>query len=129
MKIILTICTANKDASTDLLPAKKRYLSNRIKIVDQIAQKENLPFYILSGKFGIIKADKPIPWYDKQLKQENTEALLPVIIDQLKQEKITEIVFYGKSKDEKGWIAYHEVLERATRDLNIQIKKNILKNY
>ena len=95
MKIIMTICSAEKDMDMAHMPAKQRYLNNRIKIVDQIGKKKSLPFYILSGKLGVIKADELIPWYDKQLKMDDIPTILPIIIKQLKKEDIKEIIFYG----------------------------------
>ncbi|MBU1046929.1 hypothetical protein KKH36_04100 [Patescibacteria group bacterium] len=127
MKVILTICSKNKDKNEVLMPARKRYLSDRIKKVEQISINNKLPFYILSGKFGIINSNELIPFYDKLLKQEDIKNLLPLVRDQLIQEKITEIIFYGEGINTKGWKAYYEIIEKITNKLNIKLEEIIIK--
>ena len=117
MKIISTICSKDKDESLGLLPAVQRYISSRIANVFDTAKKEGSPFYILSGEYGLIPADYPIPYYDHQLKMEEVNDISRKIVGQIKGNGITEIVFYGRSKD-GSWKPYYEALEKAAEETN-----------
>jgi hypothetical protein len=121
MKIVLTICSLEKDNSMEDLPAKIRYTNPRIKEVNEIAINENLPFYILSGKFGLLKSTSLIPWYDKLLEHEDVKSMVPLLVEQLVKEKISKIHFYGKSKSASGWGAYYDLLELACEKLMIKL--------
>jgi len=121
MKIVLTICSFEKDKNEKILPAIERYTHPRIKEVNEIAINENLPFYILSGKFGLLKSTSLIPWYDKLLEHEDLNSMVPLLVEQLVKEKISKIHFYGKSKSASGWGAYYDLIELACEKLGIKL--------
>jgi hypothetical protein len=121
MKIVLTICSFEKDKNEKILPAIERYTHPRIKEVNEIAINENLPFYILSGKFGLLKSTSLIPWYDKLLESEDVNSMVPLLVEQLVKEKISKIHFYGKSKSASGWGAYYDLIELACEKLGIKL--------
>ncbi|HOO77138.1 MAG TPA: hypothetical protein PK636_03235 [bacterium] len=73
--LVCTICCRDKDAAPGLLPARKRYRSRRIAEVGRLAREAGLPLAILSGKYGLIDADAPIPYYDTLLRPEGVPAI------------------------------------------------------
>ncbi|MCX6348287.1 MAG: hypothetical protein NTV79_02130 [Candidatus Aureabacteria bacterium] len=65
--VICTICCRKKDPAAGLLPALRRYRSNRIDRAAELARSARMHLVILSGKFGPRWADAPIPDYDRLL--------------------------------------------------------------
>jgi len=65
--ILCTICGRKKDPAAGLLPALRRYRSNRIARAVALARAARMSLVILSGKFGPLWADAPIPDYDRLL--------------------------------------------------------------
>lgn len=97
-----------------------RYKSTRIKQVTKIANAEGLPFFILSGKYGLIEYDKPIPFYDHLLLDQEIDRISKIVSTQIINNNISSIDFYAKLKLH-DWVAYYEVLEKAAELSNINL--------
>lgn len=123
MKIISTICSKRKREELGLLPAEERYTGEHLVETREIAKKENLPFYILSGKYGLISNGKMIPYYDYYLEDKAVGALIKKVVNQMLKEKISEIDFYIENKD--SWKPYIKVIKSASEQA--QIKLNLKK--
>ena len=80
---------------------------------------EKLPFYILSGKYGLIPGNQKIPYYDYYLKESAIDMLVKTVIQQIKKEEISEIDFYAE--DKISWIPYINVIKKAVRQANIKL--------
>jgi hypothetical protein len=111
MKIAATICSRQKDENPELLPARERYTGEHIQKTETIAEESGLPFFILSGKYGLLPGEEEIPNYDYYLANEAIDALLKVVEGQLKKFNISEINFYTEGKE--SWIPYEFVLNKA----------------
>ena len=111
--VISTICSKEKSPEQGLLPARDRYLSERINNVGKIAIEANLEFLILSGEYGLINADKEIPYYDHLLKIDEVDALADIVKKQIYELEIGEIIFYAKPNTDT-WVPYYSVIENAT---------------
>lgn len=105
MKILCTYCSAEKHKQVGNVPAISRYISKRINWVAKQAEKENRPFFILSGKYGIIPATHPIPYYDHLLTQKEVAAHAQKVASQLKEHGITHITFYTRSLQQDPYVA------------------------
>ena len=121
MKVNLTTCCAEKRKDEGLLPAKVRYKSPRVRTVVSESERTKTPLLIFSGKFGILDADDPIPWYDKVLTGEDVEAMMPRVIAQLQERSVTEVTLFARPKDTPGWAPYYAVIEQACGALEIPI--------
>ena len=122
MMVYCTYCSSKKDRSTKLLPAVKRYSSKRIKAIHRTAFSQNIPFLILSGKHGLIKAETPIEYYNYLLKAEDVEEHSNKISKQLKEFGIKELVFFTRSIDfDPNIIPYIECMKKATQALSLKI--------
>lgn len=86
--IFCTHCSARKGETTGLLPASQRYLSERIRQVEELAKQDGLRFYILSGEFGLLESGQPIPWYDHLSVSEEVPALVEKVTARLVKEHI-----------------------------------------
>jgi hypothetical protein len=120
MKIIVTICSNKKNTTSDELTAAKRYTSSRIKRVKSIAKRRGLPFFILSGKYGLIAKDEIVPYYDHLLSEDEVDAITLLVIKQVQSAAVTSIELYAKPR-EGNWIPYYRVLEEIAKELNINL--------
>lgn len=122
MEYICTICCKEKSIDTNDLPAIERYVSSRIKFVLSESQRLGKRFVILSGKYGLLEPSDKIPWYDQKLIVERIPEMVPVIVAQLLNKRVTKITFYGKPRTTSEWQPYYEALEKACRELGIPIQ-------
>lgn len=122
MKVYCTICCKEKRRDKELLPAIQRYISKRIRRIYELSKKEGVGFRILSGKFGLLRPEDPIPWYDQKLLPHMVDEMVKVVEEQMKSQAITHIVFFAKSKRFRGWVPYYEVLERACSRTGVKLE-------
>jgi len=80
---VCTYCAGPKREDEGLLPAVERYRSRRIRLLALRAAWERRPFLILSGEYGLLGPDEPIPWYDHLLLEAEVEAMVPPVVRQL----------------------------------------------
>lgn len=83
MKLVCTYCSGPKRDNGGLLPAVDRYLSERIGGLRDLAAANEDGFAILSGEYGLLAADEPIPWYDHLLEPHEVEMLAVRVAEQL----------------------------------------------
>jgi len=118
--IVVTACAANK--SNEPKPARELYKSTRIKKVDEICRRYNVPFYILSGKYGLICGDEIIEPYEQKMDFTRAVGLISDITNKLlflKEHGLEEVVFYAAGSNK----AYHMAIERACQQAQILLIK------
>ena len=118
-RIICSICSREKDTSDVLLPAHKRYRGDHVGKVERIALSQGLPFFILSGLYGMVPYEDPIPYYDFLLTEAKVSGLVEMLKIQLQQINPIEICFYTKRKP--TWVPYLEALQKATEVLGVSL--------
>ena len=91
--LVCTICCREKDRAEGLLPALRRYRSSRIKTVSSLARKAGWPFAILSGEYGLISADEPIPYYDRLMGEDDLGKIIAKNTAFLKKNGIEKVFF------------------------------------
>lgn len=102
--------------------AIQRYISERIDTVYEQSKTDKIPFRILSGKYGLLKPEDLIDWYDQKLEAEAIPTLLPTVIQQLQTQKIEKITFFGKDpRTLLDWLPYYKIMELACLELNIPL--------
>ncbi|MDB5224883.1 MAG: hypothetical protein JWO43_505 [Candidatus Adlerbacteria bacterium] len=111
MDIVATICSRQKDPKKGLLPATKRYTGEHIMQVHAIAQTLHLPFYVVSGRYGLCRADDDLPHYDYRLRPEHKQMLSELIADQIEVQNITRLRLYVEQK--LSWVPYISAVEIA----------------
>lgn len=117
--IVVSICSKQKSEEPGPLPARKRYQGSHIAKVEAAAIEKELPFFVLSGRHGLIPADKPVEYYDYLLVKEEVVVLSGLIGFQLKKYGIKEIFFYTKRKP--AWEPYLEALKHACARNNVHL--------
>jgi hypothetical protein len=115
MIVFCTYCSAEKETSDALLPAIRRYRSDRIARIYSAALAAGCGFFILSGEFGLLEPNTPIPYYDHLLVAGEVEAMAFRVAEQVKQQGITQILFFTLpvAKDET-LASYHACLRLAS---------------
>jgi len=91
--LLATICCREKDREEGLLPAVRRYRSERIRRLQELAGEAGLPFAILSGLFGLLDAEEPIPYYDRLMAEDDIERISAAAAKFLKEGRIDEVIF------------------------------------
>jgi len=118
--IVVTACAVNK--SDEPKPARELYKSTRIKKIDEICRRYNVPFYILSGKYGLICGNEIIEPYEQKMDFKRAMELIPDITNKLlslKDHGLEEVVFYAAGSNK----AYHVAIEQACQQAQIQLTK------
>jgi hypothetical protein len=122
MKILCTYCSAEKQRVVGNFPAISRYISKRIDWVAKQAEKEDRPFFILSGKYGIIPATHPLPYYDHLLTQEEVSAHAKKVASQMREYSITRITFYTRSLQQDPNVApYINCIMQAAENAKVDL--------
>ncbi len=123
MMVYSTYCSNKKNRSSHLMPAFKRYQSKRISAIHRTCLTQNIPLLILSGKFGLIKANEPIYYYNYLLKPEDIEEHSNKVAEQLKKLGVQDLVFFTIpiEKDNKI-ISYIECMKIACRIAEVKFK-------
>lgn len=108
MEIACTICSREKDPEQKPIPAHKRYLGDHVARVRRIAYEKDLPFFLLSGKLGLVYEDDMVPYYDYLLQEQDVERLIRKVRKQLASRGVHRLWFYTKEKPH--WLPYRRVL-------------------
>lgn len=114
MMLVCTYCAGPKRNDGGLLPAVDRYLSERIKRLLGRALAQGSPFRILSGKYGLLSPDQPIPWYDHLLAPDEAANLAPAVAEDLGALPIDGVEYHTADPHDFPVIApYLEVMKAA----------------
>ena len=114
MKIYSTYCSAKKDENPELLPAIDRYISGRMIVVSSLSKSDKCPFFIFSGKYGMLQAEDEIPYYDHLLIEEEVREHAHLVATQLEHFGIKTIDFYTATiQEDPNLKPYHNCLKLA----------------
>lgn len=120
--LYITICSRKKSTAKGNLPARDRYLSNRIQKVIDYAARDNATMMILSGKYGLISPATMIPFYDHLLQHEEISSLQPKVVKTLSALLPSEIVFYIPKDTDESWEPYIELIKQSLNRLNLHYR-------
>ncbi len=122
--IFSTYCSKEKREDKEDIKSIDRYISNRILKVFKTSLLLDVEFRILSGEFGLLKADDKIPYYDHLLIKEELPEYINKLYNQLKSLDIKQFIFFSESllvdsNLEPYQIAIRTVCERLNIDFSI----------
>jgi hypothetical protein len=118
-----TYCSAEKISSEKPLPAIELYKSERIAQVYNSAEKAGVKFAILSGKFGLVEPHQKIEYYDHLLQASEVENHAKLVAAQLREMKISELVFFTRPIEEDENIGpYVDCVRMASEQIGISLK-------
>jgi hypothetical protein len=114
MYTFCTYCSASKSHEEGEISAIRRYQSLRIKTVHAAASSLGLGFHILSGEYGLLSPEHPIPWYDHLLRPEEVGQLVERVAEQIDECQISSLVYFTNSlAKEPTVVPYHNVIVAA----------------
>lgn len=117
-----TYCSAGKHPAATPMPAVRRYLSPRIRLVHRMSRRAGVPFAILSGEFGLLGPYEKIPHYDHLLAMEEVAALLSRVASYLSRRGIRSVRFFHEPlKTHPRLRPYLAVISRACRQAGARL--------
>jgi hypothetical protein len=123
MLIYCTYCSAEKHPSKKPIAAIDLYKSTRIREVYQMASKANLPFFVFSGKHGLIASHQPVAWYDHLLQKEASSAHAEFLAKQIQSFNISAIHFFSNfPENDPNLHTYIDCITAACKSCNIPIQ-------
>lgn len=129
MKVFATYCSALKNELNGSVPAVELYASDRILDIYTSAKKENVPCFILSGKYGLIPAETPIPYYDHLLVPGELEEHTKLVAKQLRESHISKLSFFMRSlSTDKNLETYRDCIVWACKNANVSVEVIFLKD-
>lgn len=97
--LFVTYCCKEKSRAKGKIPAIERYLSPRIRAVSRRARGPKRRFRILSGKYGLLAPQTPIPWYDHLLTAREVPAMARRIARALRKDGPWSVRFVTEPLD------------------------------
>ena len=88
--MLILSCSQRKRSTQGLLPALQRYDGPAYRVMNKFmrvhpSEMVSLDVYILSAKFGLVSACKPIPNYDRQMTPQRVKELQSHTLPEFKQ--------------------------------------------
>lgn len=121
--IIATYCSKEKIETQEALPAVDLYISERINEVAKIAEEQNLPLYILSGKYGLIHANDLIEHYDHLLDHGDVREHAQLVAQQLEKAGVEKINFFTQTlESDPNVAAYWISIQEAVSATNCEVE-------
>lgn len=94
MKILCSYCSAAKSRDEAPLAAVQRYDSERLRALHRRGAAEGTPLHILSGRYGLLAADEPIPWYDHLLTAAEAPAMAEAVARSLRALGVAAVEYH-----------------------------------
>ena len=114
MKAFCTYCSKGKNRAVGNMPAIERYGNHRINNTYFAAMYSRAQFFILSGKYGLLKPCDQIPYYDHKLKTLEVKAIAKRVARQLRRYAINRLVYFTKSWHKNEDLKpYYQVIRMA----------------
>ncbi|MBU0742947.1 YaaA family protein [bacterium] len=118
-----TCCSAAKREDLGPLPALERYQDPRIHDLAERAGAAGTGFLILSGEYGLLRPDDPIPWYDHLLLADDVDELVGRVTGQLGDLDVTSIVFHTVDPAPEPQLRpYLETISEACRRAGVDLE-------
>jgi hypothetical protein len=117
--MVVSVCSREKRKDTGFMPVRKRYLGSHIAKVEKLAHEQQALFYILSGKYGLLRGDDLVGDYDYPLIDPHVEILALMVQNQLGPPKPNRVDFYTKKKP--SWEPYLTVMRIAAEKAQVEL--------
>ena len=118
---LATTCSAEKSLAPGPLPATERYGHPRIAAAAGSARRRGLPFFVVSGRFGLLGPDDRIPWYDHALEGTEVDELARSVALSLEAAGVQRLEAWLEPRDTPGWGPYHDLLELAAHAAGVEL--------
>jgi hypothetical protein len=117
-----TYCSKQKSDEEGDLPAIQRYRSQRIAQVSLQAMMDGCVFFILSGKYGLIGPDYPLPYYDHLLQPDEITGMTQRVAEQIRTNGVEEIQYFSNDPEHDSTLTpYQMVIEKSCQAACVQL--------
>ena len=115
MNALCTYCSYSKRDDAGEMPAIRRYTSTRIGRVYEASTILGVGFCILSGEYGLLLPEQPIPNYDHLLMSHEVASLAARVAEQIPELGLEGIVYmtHALASDDK-LVPYRDVIVTAS---------------
>jgi hypothetical protein len=127
-RLLIMACSQRKRSDPGLLPAVERYDGPAFQVLRKFRREHpierSLDTYILSAKFGLIPASKPIPRYDSRMTPKWAQELRPQVLQDFKyilQNKSYDELFINLGKSYSQALIGYESLIPTNIKLTVSI--------
>lgn len=90
----ISLCSKQKQEDAGDLPALQRYTAHRVQDVFHWSRRDAADFRIFSGKFGLLSAKDPVPYYDHLLRPGEVSRMAQKVARQLKEQGLRRLIVY-----------------------------------
>ncbi|MBM3475347.1 MAG: hypothetical protein FJX75_18955 [Armatimonadetes bacterium] len=96
MHVLCTYCSRSKSHVAGEIPAASRYLGEHIVSVAAAALDLGIPYFILSGEYGLVAPETPVRDYDHLLLAEEVGPMVPRVAEQIGHLGIARVAYVTK---------------------------------
>ncbi len=122
-RLLIISCSNKKDDSKNKLPAIKRYTGAYYKVLNKLMRENKFPedveLLIISAKYGLLKPNELIDYYDLKMTYEQAKLLNKRIISKLKiylKNKCFDEIFINLGKEYMASISgFQELIHPRTK--------------
>lgn len=119
--LFVTYCSRDKSTVKKSIPAIKRYKSQRIKYVYNLSKRCKCEFAILSGMFGLLEPEMPIPYYDHKMQESDIERVVEFSKRFISNKGIEEVIYFTK-KPKSELMPYLKAVKKLRNSIKIKIR-------
>ena len=122
----VTYCSKKKEKEGRTI-AIRRYKSERIQWVYNKSIAKGVKFAILSGKFGLVKPEKIIPYYNYRMQEKDVKDIIDKNIEFISDNKISKIVYFTENPVcQPDLRHYFKSLHEAIKKLDIKFEVRLM---
>ena len=121
--LLATYCSAQKKQVSGVTAAIDLYESKRIARIHELAEQHDKSFAILSGKYGLIRPEDQVEFYDHLLIEKEVGLHVVLLRKQLVELNPEKVVFYANNiKRDPKIIPYLHCIQKATIAEKIELQ-------
>lgn len=123
--LLIVCCSATKSSQIKSIPALLRYLGKTFLFLKHLFLENSWPIHvdllIVSAKFGLVKPEQLIPFYEQQITQETVSQTEQMIDDQIENQEFNYVECFLNLP--KLYLSAIKSVESALQSLGCSIKK------
>lgn len=124
-RTVTVLCTHDSTSERDdegLLPAYRRYRSNRIREVYDRAVMNGIRCFILTGEYGLLDAEADIPAGNRRLESHGVAEMVNIVAEQLRQQSVTHLSYITQSSErDPNLVAYMKTIAKACNNAGVEL--------
>lgn len=124
VEVFVTVGSREMDDTPGMIPAIRRYKGSHVEKIAKEAREAQQPFFILSGKHGLLAPDELVEFYDYLLTVENVDRLSRKLVSQLWENDISSVHLYCKPGPK--WFPYFASMAKATSQAGVKFINHII---